>query len=82
MIDRNTEQAIRQWTLAQPAVSVKRWINAGTQIVLVADPKNETLRIYRSKSEIQVLHAGESFSSGDVCGDWQLAVNDVFKIKS
>lgn len=60
----------------------EQWINAGSQIVLVADPKNETLRIYRSKSEIQVLHAGEAFSSGDVCGDWQLAVNDVFKIKS
>ena len=60
----------------------EQWINAGTQIVLVADPKNETLRIYQSKSEIQVLRSGETFSSGDVCNNWQLDVDDVFKIRS
>ena len=59
----------------------EQWLSAGSQIVLVADPKNETFRVYRSKSEIQVLHAGETFASGEVCKDWQLAVNDVFKIR-
>ena len=59
----------------------EQWLSAGSQIVLVADPRNETLRVYRSKSEIQVLHAGETFASGEVCKDWQLAVNDVFKIR-
>ena len=58
-----------------------QWLSAGTQIVLVADPKNETLRAYRSKSEIQVLHSGETFESGDVCKNWQLSVNEVFKIR-
>jgi Uma2 family endonuclease len=59
----------------------EQWLNAGSQIVLVADPKNESLRVYKSKSEIQVLRAGETFSSGEVCEDWQLAVSDVFKIR-
>ena len=57
---------------------VEQWLSAGSPIVLVADPKNETLRVYRSKSEIQVLHSGEVFSSGEVCNDWQLAVDDIF----
>jgi Uma2 family endonuclease len=60
----------------------EQWLGAGSMIVLVADPKNETFRIYRSKSEIQVLHSGETFSSGSVCQNWQLSVNDVFKIRS
>lgn len=59
----------------------EQWLNAGSQIVLVADPQNETIRIYRSTSEIQVFHSGESFSSGEVCDNWQLAVNDVFKTR-
>ena len=57
---------------------VEQWLSAGTLIVLVADPKNETIRVYRSKSEIQVLHSGEVFSSGEVCKDWQLVVDDIF----
>lgn len=61
---------------------VEQWLNSGSLIVLVADPKNETLRVYRSKSEIQVLHSGETFSSGEVCQNWQLAVNDIFNIRS
>ena len=59
----------------------EQWLCAGSEIVLVADPKNETLMVYRCKSEIQVLHTGETFSSGDVCKNWQLAVNDVFNIR-
>ena len=61
---------------------VEQWLNAGSQIVLVADPKNATLRVYRSKSEIQVLHSGEVLASGEVCKDWQLAVDDIFEVRT
>ena len=61
---------------------VEQWLNAGSLVVLVADPKNETIRVYRSKSEIQVLHLGEVFSSGEVLKDWKLSVDDVFNIRS
>jgi len=60
----------------------QEWLAAGSLIVLVADPKNETVRIYRSRSEIRVLHTGESFSSGEVCHNWQLAVDDVFRTRT
>ncbi|MEL7500003.1 MAG: Uma2 family endonuclease [Planctomycetota bacterium] len=61
---------------------VEQWLHAGSLIVLVADPKNETLRVSRNKSEIKVLHSGEVFNSGEVCNDWKLAVDDVFNIPS
>ena len=58
----------------------KQWLDAGTKIVLVADPANQSLRVYRDKSQIQVLEAGQVFESGDVCKNWRLSVNDVFQI--
>ena len=60
----------------------EQWLEAGSKIVLVADPENETLRVYRTKNEIQVLRSGETFSSGETCGDWQISVDEIFDIRS
>ncbi len=57
----------------------KQWLDAGSSIVLVADPANRSLRVYRDQSQIQVLRAGDVFESGDTCGNWSLPVNDVFQ---
>ena len=59
----------------------EQWLEAGSRIVLVADPGNQTLRVYKSKAQIEVLHSGEEFSSGDVCGDWKISVNEIFDIQ-
>lgn len=59
----------------------EQWLEAGSRIVLVADPGNQTLRVYRNKAQIEVLHSGEVFRSGDVCGEWTLAVDEVFDIQ-
>ena len=55
-----------------------QWLNAGTEIVLVANPKDQTLRVYRSPEKIEILRKGEVFEAGDVCGDWCLPVDEVF----
>ena len=60
----------------------EQWLEAGSKVVLVADPKNETLRIYRTKREIQVLRSGDTFSAGEVCGDWQVTVDEIFDLRS
>jgi len=57
------------------------WLSAGTQIVLVADPKNHALHIHETDRAICVLKPGDTFSAGEVCGDWQLRVNDAFQIR-
>jgi len=56
------------------------WLSAGTEIVLVTDPENLVLKVYANDSDIRTLQPGETFSAGDVCGNWQLAVNDAFQI--
>ena len=58
------------------------WLNAGSKIVLVADPKNQTLRVYRNKVHIEVLRSGEEFSCGDVCGNWKISVDEIFDISN
>jgi len=57
------------------------WLQAGTKIVLVADPANLTLQVYQTETEIRVLRKGDTFSAGDVCPGWELTVNDTFQIK-
>jgi len=58
----------------------KQWLDAGCRLVLVADPENETLLVYQNGQQRVILKAGEVFDSGDVCQNWTLDVNDVFKI--
>ncbi len=58
------------------------WLHAGTEIVLVADPANLILKVYTKDSDIRTLQQGETFFAGEVCGNWQLAVNDAFQIKA
>jgi Uma2 family endonuclease len=59
----------------------EQWLEAGSRVVLVADPGNQTLRVYKSKAQIEVFHSGEEFSSGDVCDDWKISVNEIFDIQ-
>jgi len=59
-----------------------QWLNAGCQLVLIADPENETLQVYRDAQQRQVFRSGEKFESGGVCANWTLEVNDVFRIQN
>ena len=56
-----------------------QWLAAGTRIVLVANPADRSLRVYRSREKIEILRQGDVFASGDVCCDWKLPVNNVFE---
>lgn len=55
-----------------------QWLAAGTQIVLVADPAQRSLRVYRGSQTPKMLGRGEIFEAGEVCGGWQLPVDCVF----
>ena len=58
----------------------EEWLGAGSKVVLVADPVNLTVHVFRTANEIIVLRSGDTFSAGDVCGDWQLSIDDAFQI--
>jgi len=57
---------------------VAQWLAAGSQMVMVANPKDQTLRIYQDRDSIQILKLGEKFDSGSVCSNWIVNVTDVF----
>jgi Uma2 family endonuclease len=60
----------------------EQWLNAGTLVVIVADPSNLSLRIYENATQISVLRSGETYSSGSACGNWELSVDDAFQIQN
>ena len=60
----------------------QQWIDAGTRIVLIADPGNQSLVIRKSALEMEVLRSGETFAAGEVCAGWVLSVDEAFGITS
>lgn len=54
------------------------WIEAGTRMVLVVDPSNRSIRVYRDKHSIEVLHIGDELDAGDIVNSWALKVADAF----
>lgn len=56
------------------------WLQAGCQVVLVADPSNLTIHVYESGAEIRLLRSGNRFSAGSICGGWSLDVDDAFGV--
>jgi len=68
-------------TSSEVEAKAEEWLEAGTDIVLVADPSNQTIRVYQDGSKILLLRAGDTFEAGKVCGNWTLSVNDAFEIK-
>ena len=54
------------------------WLSAGTRLVLLVDPANEIVHVYRAANEIAVFAKGDTFSASDVVTDWQVTVAKLF----
>ncbi len=57
---------------------VASWLNAGSKVVLVADPRALTIRVYRQAEPIQTLRSNDSFEGGTVVPGWKLSVREAF----
>ena len=55
------------------------WLAAGTQMVLLVDPGNRTLHVYRATDQIAVLEESAELDAGDVVPGWKFAVVELFK---
>jgi Uma2 family endonuclease len=55
------------------------WLEAGSRMVLVADPGNSTLTVYRSPRDVSVLRQGDTADGGDVVPGWKLSVAQLFE---
>ena len=56
------------------------WLDAGTKLVLVVDPENETVHTYWSKKKIEVFDRTETIDCNDAVTNWKLFVADIFRL--
>ncbi len=54
------------------------WLEAGGRMVLVVDPLQRTVTVYRSLDDIRVLTEDATVDGGDVVPGWRLPVADLF----
>ena len=57
---------------------VFEWLDAGTKLVLVVNPRTRTVTAYRSRSSIRVYAENETLDASDVVPGWVLTVARVF----
>jgi Uma2 family endonuclease len=67
-------------THAEVTEKALSWLDAGSRMVLVADPKRRAVTVYRSRSEIRILtaEASDAMDGGDVVPGWKLPVAELF----
>jgi Uma2 family endonuclease len=54
------------------------WLEAGSSLVVVVDPGTCTVRAYRARTNITVLHGGDILEAEGVVPGWQLSVGELF----
>ena len=54
------------------------WLDAGSRMVLVVDPLQRAVTVYRPLDDIRVLPEDTAIDGGDVVPGWSLPVKDLF----
>ena len=65
-------------TYSDVAEKALDWLDAGTRMVLVVDPRCQTVTVYRSSSNIVVLSEDDAIDGADVVPGWKLPVREIF----
>ena len=60
------------------AKKVQEWLNAGTRMVVVVNPRDRTVRVHTSDSVVTLSEA-DTLDGGDVVPGWRLPIADIFK---
>ena len=54
------------------------WLDAGTRMVVIINPRKRTVTTYRSRSEITILTDDDTLDGADIIPGWQLPVQEIF----
>ena len=54
------------------------WLDAGCSMVLVVDPKQRTVTVYRSREDIRILAEGDTLDGAEVIPGFSLPVAEIF----
>ena len=57
---------------------VGEWLEAGTQMVLIINPRKHTVTVYRSLTEITILTEADQLNGDPVVPGWTVPVRDLF----
>lgn len=55
------------------------WLEAGAGMVVVVNPRNKTVAVRRSVSEITILEEGDTLDGAEVVPGWSLPLSEVFR---
>ncbi|CAN5549289.1 Uma2 family endonuclease [soil metagenome] len=59
---------------------VEAWLNAGCQMVILINPRNSTLKVFKSIADVTVLTVNDIFQGGELLPGFQLPVRQVFPV--
>lgn len=65
-------------TSSEVEEKIADWLEAGTRLVLVVDPENQTVTLHRSRRDVRVLTIDDVLEGGEVVPEWILPVRDIF----
>jgi Uma2 family endonuclease len=57
---------------------VLEWLDAGTKMVIVVNPRRRTSTVYRSRNEVKILSEGDELSGEDVLPGFSCKVSSFF----
>jgi Uma2 family endonuclease len=58
--------------------TIAEWLEHGTQIVFVVNPRREVVAVHRPKQPVVILGIEDTLDAEDVVPGWSLAVRDLF----
>lgn len=58
---------------------VAEWLDAGTQVVVVLDPRRKVATVYRSGADTTTLAAADQLSLPDLLPGWSLSLEEIFR---
>jgi Uma2 family endonuclease len=65
-------------TYSEVEAKVEEWLKAGCRMVVVANPRNQTLKVYRSVTDVLVLTLVDTFDGAEVVPGFTLTVRRIF----
>jgi Uma2 family endonuclease len=68
-------------TVGEVGEKVRDWLDAGSMAVWVVDPRAQTITVYRSPTDIDILTVKDELEGGDVVPGFRCAVAEVFAIR-
>lgn len=54
------------------------WLDSGTKMVVVVNPRKRSATVYRSRTDITVLAETDVLESGDIVPGFRLAIREIF----